>query len=127
VLLTSAGGQWGAFDGQFVPQEAGPHQVLLRCQENASELSTTILVQGKELEQIGRPVRQEVMEEIARVSRGKLINSHQIPELMQALKAIPDPPETVRRLALWSHPMVAGVLTLLLAVFWIGRKLVGVI
>jgi len=28
---------------------------------------------------------------------------------------------------LWSHPMVAGVLTLLLAVFWIGRKLVGVI
>lgn len=127
VQLTSAGSQWGAFDGQFVPQEAGPHQVLLRCQENASELSTTILVQGKEVEQIGRPVRQDVMEEIARVSRGKLISGNQISELRQALKAIPDPPATVRRLALWSHPIVAGLLTLLLAVFWIGRKLVGVI
>ena len=37
-------------------------------------------------------------------------------------------PETeVRRLRLWCHPVWTSIVIALLGIFWIGRKLVGVI
>lgn len=117
----------GAFTGNFVPDEPGVHQVKLRCQENSSELDATIFVQGNSLEQVGRPARIDVMEELARVTRGKIIKGGELSEILKAVSAISDPPEVVRRVQLWSHPLVAGILISLMAAFWIGRKMIGVI
>jgi hypothetical protein len=127
VQLANTGFQWGAFSGNFVPEEPGVHQVKLRCQENESELDATIFVQGNSLEQVGRPARIDVMEELARVTRGTLIKGGELTEILKAVDAIADPPEVIRRVQLWSHPIVAAVLIGLMAAFWIGRKMVGVI
>jgi hypothetical protein len=43
------------------------------------------------------------------------------------LTRLPEPPAAVRRIQLWSHPLTAGVFILLLGVFWVGRKAVGLI
>ncbi len=126
VQLANTGVQWGAFSGNFVPEEPGVHQVKLRCQENSAELDTTIFVQGNSLEQVGRPARIDVMDELARVTRGKLIKSAELGELLKAVDAIAEPPEVIRRVQLWSHPLVAAILIGLMAAFWIGRKVVGV-
>lgn len=127
VQLNNTGVQWGAFSGNFVPEEPGTHQVKLRCQENSAELDTTIFVQGNTLEQVGRPARLDVMDELARVTRGKLIKSAEVADLMKAIEAVSEPPEVIRRVQLWSHPAVAAILIGLMTAFWIGRKIVGVI
>ena len=47
--------------------------------------------------------------------------------LLQSLANLPDPPPSVRRLQLWSHPILMGVVVFLLGVFWVGRKIIGLI
>ena len=78
------------------------------------------------VERAGRPARPEVLEEIARVTRGKVIGADRPDEIVSSLASLPEPPPSVRRLQLWSHPAVAGALIVLLGVFWVGRKAIGV-
>ncbi|MEM8736403.1 MAG: hypothetical protein AAGG44_19395 [Planctomycetota bacterium] len=127
VKLASAGAEWGQFSGNFTPDEPGPHEVLLRCRQTGDQLAATIFVQGATKEQIGKPSRPEVLAELARVSRGRMMSSSDINAITQAIADLPEPEERIRRVQLWSHPAIAATLVLLLAVFWIGRKMAGMI
>jgi hypothetical protein len=68
-----------------------------------------------------------VLAEIARVTRGRVIELGKLDEVVSSLAALPDPPPAVRRVQLWSHPALAGLLVALLGVFWVGRKAIGLI
>jgi hypothetical protein len=67
------------------------------------------------------------MEEIARVTHGKVLAPDKLDQLVQSLASLPEPSPSIRRVQLWSHPATAGVILLLLTVFWIGRKSVGLV
>ena len=127
VRLTSSGDAWGAFAGAFSPKEGGNHQVTLFCKQTGDSLTANLFVQGAVLERIGQPARPEVLEEIARLTRGRELRIDKLEEIVQSLATLPEPPASVRRVQLWSHPMVAGLMILLLGMFWIGRKIVGLI
>jgi hypothetical protein len=127
VRFESTGEEWGAFSGRFTPSEPGEHRLKLFCKQTNESLETVVFVQGVALEQIGKPARPEVLEEIARVTRGQVLALDRVDDVVQLLSLMPDPPPAVRRLALWSHPAVAGFFILLLAMFWVGRKGVGLI
>ena len=127
VRLQSSGDEWGAFAGAFTPSEAGQHKVVIRCKQTNASLESTLLVQGATLEQIGKPARPEVMEELARVSRGRVLASEETDEIIKAVTQIPDPSEQIKRVQLWSHPLIAALLVGLLGLFWTGRKMIGLI
>lgn len=127
VRFESTGEEWGAFSGRFTPSEPGEHRLKLFCKQTNESLETVVFVQGVALEQIGKPARPEVLEEIARVTRGQVLALDRVDDVVQLLSLMPDPPPAIRRLALWSHPAVAGFFILLLAMFWVGRKGVGLI
>ena len=127
VNLTNSGAEWGLFAGTFSPSEPGSHRVILRCKENNSQVETKIFVQGASLEQVGKPARPEVLEELSRVSRGELLNGNDVAQITKAVQDLPEPETKIRRLQLWSHPLVAATLVLLLTLFWVGRKMVGLI
>ncbi len=74
-----------------------------------------------------RAARPEVLEEIARVTRGNVIEADRLDEIVPLLTGLPEPPPSVRRLQIWSHPAVAAVMIVLLSVFWVGRKMIGLI
>ena len=84
-------------------------------------------MQGDTAETAGKPARPEVMEEIARVTRGKVLAPDKLDQLVQSLASLPEPSPSIRRVQLWSHPATAWVILLLLTVFWIGRKSVGLV
>lgn len=125
--LTSSGDEWGVFHGRFVTAEPGAHQVTLACKQTGASLETSFFVQGAAVERLGKPARPEVLEEIARVTRGATLNLRQREDILRRLAELPEPPPTVRRVQLWSHPAVAGFLILLLGGFWAGRKTIGLI
>ncbi|MDB5349864.1 MAG: hypothetical protein JWN86_1111 [Planctomycetota bacterium] len=127
VRLASAGDEWGMFSGTFAAEEPGTHKVTLFCKQTGATLEATFYVQGVAAERIGRPARPEVMEEIARVTRGKVIAANKIDDVVQSLASLPDPPPSVRRVQLWSHPALAAVMVALMSVFWVGRKLIGLV
>ncbi len=127
INMKSSGEEWGAFNGAFTPKEAGQHLITLRCKENDATLEAKLFVQGATLEQIGKPARPEVLEELSRVSRGKVLQNGEIEEIVRAIEELPTPQPKIRRLQLWSHPLVAATLIVLLGVFWTMRKVVGLI
>jgi len=120
-------GEWGVFASTFMPTEPGKHDLVLACKETGDTLEASVFVQGSAEEGIGKAARPEVLAEIAQVTRGKLVRPDEIAGLVESLAALPDPPPAVRRLQLWSHPLVALSLVTLLGLFWIGRKRQGLV
>lgn len=127
VRFTSSGEEWGVFDSRFTTSEPGKHQVTLMCKQTNATLETSFFVQGVADERAGRPARPEVMEEIARVTHGKVLAPDKLDQLVQSLANLPEPPPSIRRMQLWNHPVFVGVTVFLLGVFWVGRKIVGMI
>ncbi|HVC97603.1 MAG TPA: hypothetical protein VND64_28285 [Pirellulales bacterium] len=127
VVFTSAGDEWGLFSAQFTPSEAGEHRLSLRARRSGASLDATFFVQGAVVERVGRPARPEVLEEIARVTQGKVLGVGEIDSVARSIAALAEPPPEVHRLPIWSHPGVAASVILLMCVFWIGRKVVGLI
>ena len=127
IGFASSADAWGAYSAQFIAREPGKHQVVLRCKQTGATLEASFFVQGAADEPVGRPARPEVLEEIARVTRGKLLRIEQPEAIVSSLAVLPDPAPATRRLQLWSHPVTAGLLITLLGVFWVGRKAAGLI
>jgi hypothetical protein len=127
VRFTSTGEEWGVFHAHFTTAEPGSHTVVLTCRQTGATLETAVFVQGAAGERVGRPARPEVLEEIARVTRGKMLAPGKMDQLIQSLAELPDPPPSVRRFQLWSHPALVGGVVFLLGAFWVGRKIIGLI
>jgi hypothetical protein len=117
---------WGAFSGRFRVDLPGAWK--LRATASGAEdspVETTILAQGVEIEKTGQPSRPEVLEEMAKVSRGRIIQPEQLAELIKEITALPEPRLIENRIPLWSHWATIATLVALLGVFWVGRKLNG--
>ena len=127
VQLTSAGDEWGEFTGRYTALEGGSHVVRLFCKQTGATLDASFFVQGAAAEQLGRPARPEVMEELARVTGGKVVDAAKIDEVVRTLSELPEPPPLVRRVPLWCHPVTALALISLLGMFWVGRKVIGLV
>lgn len=127
VRFNSSGDEWGAFTARFTTEEPGKHEVTLSCKQTGATLDASFYVQGVAIERIGRAARPEVLEEIAKVSKGQVIATDKLEQVLQSLAALPEPPPSVRRVQLWCHPVVATILIVMLGIFWVGRKIVGLI
>jgi len=117
---------WGAFSGRFRVDLPGEWKI--RATASGAEdmpLETTLLAQGVEIEKIGQPARPEVLEEMARVSRGRVIQPAQLGDLVKEIHALPEPRPLESRVQLWSHWATLVALITLLGIFWTGRKLNG--
>ncbi len=117
--------QWGLFTGQFIPKEHGPHQAIVTCRETGATLETIIDVLETEIEKLGKPARFSILRDISRNTQGKMVMTSQINDLFAAIDRIPDPKPRVKPIRLWANPFWAGLIILLLGVFWMGRKFAG--
>jgi hypothetical protein len=118
---------WGAYSGRFKVDLPGAWK--LRATVTGAEdkpVETTIIAQGLELEKSGQPARPEVLEEMAKVSKGRIIQPNQLADLVKEISALPEPRPLENRIPLWTDWRVIASLVSLLAIFWTGRKLSGV-
>ena len=118
--------EWGAYTGRFKIDLPGAWK-LRATASGASDMptDTTIIAQGVDIEKTGQPARPAVLEEMARVSRGRSILPGQLPDLIKEIDALPEPRPIENRIPLWSHWATVVILVFLLGLFWIGRKLNG--
>ncbi len=115
---------WGLYSATFQPKEPGRHRATLTCEETGATLEAEIPVVGDPLEQIGRPARFDVMEELAQMTRGEALRGDPGRSCEALIQAVPPPPPIVTRLGL-GPPGAGGGIVGLMALFWIGRKLAG--
>ncbi|MCY3742241.1 MAG: hypothetical protein OXH00_14595 [Candidatus Poribacteria bacterium] len=117
----------GLFVGSFVPKEPGNYRLIASSSETGASVQTDLSVQGLNREQQGRLARFDVLDEIAKITEGKLVPVSEVPSLLEHLAALPEPAPTVHRTRLWAHPIWAGVLVFLLGAFWVARKMNGAV
>lgn len=126
VELQKNDSAWGAYSGRFKVDLPGAWKI--RATASGAEdnpLETTLLAQGVEIEKTGQPARPEVLEEMARVSRGRVVQPAQLGDLIKEINALPEPRPLESRIPLWSHWGTLAALITLLGIFWTGRKLNG--
>ena len=126
-LQPGEGDAMGLFTGSFVPKESGNYRLVASSTETGASVQTDLSVQGLNREQQGRLARFEVLDEIAKITDGKLVPVSEVRSLLDYLVALPEPEPTVHRTRIWAHPLWAGLLILLLGLFWIARKMTGAI
>lgn len=129
VRLSPAGDDlWGLFNGTFEPDEGGEYIFVTNCREaNSGALITKLAVQGLAREKIGQPARFDVMDEIARITRGRTASVFESTNVIQEVADLPEREPEPKRSQIWANPFWGALLILLLAVFWIGRKMIGVV
>ena len=118
---------WGLFTGSFTPKESGNYRLVASSAETGASIQTDLSVQGLNRERQGRLARFDVLDEIAKITEGKLVPVSDVQSLLDSLATLPEPEPIVHRIRIWSHPLWAGFLILLLGLFWIGRKMAGTV
>lgn len=127
LTLREVDGGWGLYTGEATVRERGAYRVAVRSATTETAVTTELTVQGEQREQVGRPAQVDVLREIAQITGGRLGRAQDVPELMAAVAALPEAQPQELRLRLWCHPLWCGALIGLLAAYWIGRKLAGLV
>lgn len=126
VVLEKNDTAWGSFSGRLKITQPGQWSLSARISgDETPPVETKLLAQGIQLEKVGQPARPEVLEEMARIARGRMIPPAQLAELVGEVAALPEPRPIENRVPLWSHWLTISLVIFLLAVFWTGRKLNG--
>ncbi len=127
MALQGTTGGWGVYQGGFAPDMAGEYRVKLQCDQTGRSLDTKFLVRGIVREEVGKPAQVEVLREIAAITRGAVAAPEELTAFVERLAALPEAEAQERRVRLWCHPWWGGFLLALLTVYWIGRKMAGLI
>lgn len=77
------------------------------------------------IKKTGQPARPEVLQEMAKVSRSRVIQPSQFADLVKEINALPESRPLETRIPLWSNWGTLAAVISLLGIFWIGRKLNG--
>jgi hypothetical protein len=126
-LQPGEGDAWGLFVGTFIPTEPGNYRLVASSAETGAMVQTDISVQGVHRERMGRVARFDVLDEISKITLGRLAPVSEAKSLLEYLAALPEPEPPVHRIRLWAHPLWAAALILLLGVFWTARKMIGAV
>jgi hypothetical protein len=127
LTLKAVDGGWGMYQGQFQATQGGAYQLKFDCPESGRSMETKIEVRGIKREQVGRPSRPETLREIAAITGGQLGDTASLAKFIDKIAHMPEPEPREERLRLWCHPGWAGLIILLLAAYWVGRKAAGLV
>ena len=120
-------GGWGVFKSSFAPSEGGKYKVQVTSERDGRKLETEIAVTQPVREKQGQPVNMQILREISGITRGASASYEALNEIVKQISALPEPQPTEKRIRIWSNPWWGGFILLLLVVYWVGRKLSGLV
>ncbi len=127
IIMDRSEGNWGAFSGGFDVDQIGEWKVSagIEGDKDAKKVTTSIIALGQQIEKIGKPANTELLNEMSRITKGQLITPEELNNITKLIDALPAKSPLQSRTPLWAHIALLITLIVLLALFWIGRKLNG--
>ena len=120
-------GGWGVFTGTFTPARGGNYVVEVFCDDVDRKIDTKIQVASVQRERIGRPARGNVLRELAAITSGGKFDPANYEQVFASLSALDETRVQETRFQLWSDWRWMVFIVFLLAVYWVCRKLMGMI
>jgi len=125
--LTPEDGGWGVFTGTFTPQIGGNYRIKIDCEDAGRSIETKVQVSSFQRERTGRPARGNVLRELAAITNGRSEPVSRFTSLFESLQDLDEATEVEQRYRLWADWRWMGFVILLLAIYWVSRKLLGMI
>ncbi len=128
LLPAQAEDSWGLYAGQFTP----PRLVNIKLNSRRKRVVRPSKPRSKSRvlnwKRIGKPANREALSEIAAISRGQaFMLGEDSSGLFEKISKLTEPAPADQRTQLWAHPATAAAFLCLVTVFWVGRKLAGVV
>ena len=125
--FTAMEGGWGVFKGKLDVDRGGAYQITVYNPNGKQELKAEILVDEPMLEKMGQPANAKVMREIAERTGGQAGGIKDLGQLVSEMSLVAENEVIEERFRLWSNAWWAAGILLLLAVYWVCRKVMGLI
>jgi len=125
--FTAMEGGWGVFQARVQVGVGGAHAMTIYNPSGQQKLETEINVQKITLEQLGQPANLKVMREISERTGGQAGGPADLGKLINAISLVAENEEIQERFRLWSNAWWGGAIVFLLAVYWVSRKILGLI
>ena len=125
IELAAENAEWGVHTGQFVPREGGQYEVEVKCETAQRQLKTQLIVTVPTLEKVGVPAKLDVLHEIAALTNGRFGGPADLAQIVTGLSLLPERRPDEQRFRLWCDPGWCGALLGLLTLYWVGRKMGG--
>lgn len=125
--LNPTPGGWGVFTANVKINEPGSHKFQIVADRIKTKFETRVVVSAEKREKLGRPINGSGLKEIADLTDGKYVSVDRFDSVVQGIGELPQPKPAEIRVRLWANPFWAGFIIFLLAVYWTGRKLAGMI
>lgn len=123
----SLGSGWGVFKSRFTPRTGGDYQLEINALTAGRRLTTTLHVSQPIREKQGQPANFQVLRELARITGAQAGGAADFEEILNTIKLLPASQPIELRFRLWSNPWWGACLLFLLAIYWTGRKLAGMV
>ena len=127
IELAAENTEWGVHTGTFVPREGGKWEVEVACESAGRKMKTTFDVTVPTLEKEGLPAKLDVLREISALTGGKFHTPSGLTQLISSLALLPERRPEELRWQLWCDPWWCAGLLAAFAVYWVGRKIGGLI
>jgi uncharacterized membrane protein len=118
---------WGLYKGTFTPETGGIYELGITCPETGSDINIKLEVAGEKLEKIGAPAKKSSLMEIAKITKGAVFTPDSLDKLVQTINALPKQVEIEKRFMIWCQWWWATIIITLLSIYWIIRKINGLI
>ena len=109
-----------------VPQ-GGTYSLELYNPSGSQKLNAEIIVDKPTLEKIGQPANAKVFSEISQRTGGQSGGIADLQKLISQISVVAENEEKTHIYPLWSKPWWGGIMLLLLVVYWVSRKVLGMI
>ena len=125
--FTPLEGGWGVYKARLMPQNGGLHDLTIYNPNGKQKLETEINVEKITRELLGQPANLKVMREIAERTGGQAGGPDDLQQLISAISLVAENEVIEERFRLWSSAWWGGAIVFLLAVYWVSRKVLGLI
>jgi len=127
IDLQKEDGGYGVFTGTFTPERGGNFNLKVECDAAQRELETKLYVEAPIRERTGRPAKANVLRELSNVTKGKWYTMDQLDEMIQKVSVLKESSVLEERFSLRASLPWAGFIVLLFMIYWVCRKLLGLI
>ncbi len=119
---------WGVYKGQFILRKGGDYSMMAEYVDGGISLRTDFHVSEDKLEKSGEPSNVSAMKEISTITKGGYsCGEFDIDKIIKKILTAPESTEIEKRFPLWCTWWWGFLILSLMAIYWTGRKISGLI
>lgn len=117
----------GVYLAKFIPQESGSYQIILESSPYQRKLQVELRISENSKERLGMPITENQMHSLSSITGGKSASFKDWMGIINEILVQPSPEPIFKVYRLRTNIPWAIFIFFLLTIYWVGRKLFGMI